>query len=105
MKLSNLIREPQLTPIQLDSEEIIEQYGEPLEFYMWDRHPMNTFLKLASLEDDMTQAFDVLKEMVFDEKGKPLFSGKALLPPNVTLELINKVISELGNSAAQTTAK
>ena len=45
MKLAELAAEPKLIPITLDDADIVEKYGEPLEFWIWDRQPIDSFNK------------------------------------------------------------
>jgi len=37
MELKKLATKPNLIKVIVDKDTIVEAYGEPLEFYMWDR--------------------------------------------------------------------
>jgi hypothetical protein len=37
MKLSEITQKPQLIEVLLDDTEIVEEFGEELIFYTWDR--------------------------------------------------------------------
>jgi hypothetical protein len=41
MKLEKLASKPQLIKLIIDDAEIIEEFGEPLEFWTWDRQPID----------------------------------------------------------------
>jgi len=97
MKLSELAQKPQLVVMTLDDEETVKEYGEPLEFYTWDRQPMDLFLKMSSLEpDNQGSVIDIVKDLIMDEKGNKLIQGEEVLPGKVLLRVITKVVEGLG---------
>ena len=97
MELSKLASKPQLIQIKLDNEEVIEEYKEELEFYTWDRQPLETFMKLASAnQEDMASMFDVIKNLILDKDGKAILSNDNMLPTKVLMMAVNKITEELG---------
>jgi len=104
MKLAQLASEPQLVKIILDDTDITEQYGEPLEFYMYDRQNMDTFVKMANIGENNVQAItEIVKELVLDENGNKILVDNVSLPTNVMLKVIEAAVSSLGNSVSQIT--
>lgn len=104
MKLSALAAKPQLIPVIVDDEAIVKKYGETLEFYIYDRQDMDTFMKLATMEgeEDMSVLGDVVQKMILDEKGNPIVKDGNVLPVDVMLKVIEKTVRYLGNSVTQT---
>jgi hypothetical protein len=97
MKLSELAREPQLVRVVLDDADIVQEYGEAVEFWSWDRQPMDTFMKLASVNpDDTTTILSAVRGLVLDEAGRPVLSEKTSLPTKVMLRVITRVVEGLG---------
>jgi hypothetical protein len=98
MKLSQLSKEPQLIEISLDGEEIIKEYGESLVFYTWDRQPMDVFTRLANQGEkaDIGELLDIVRTLVLDEDGKEILTQNSTLPTPVLMQVINKVITQLG---------
>jgi hypothetical protein len=97
MKLSELAREPQLVKITIDDEDIVTEYGEAVEFWTWDRQPMDTFMKLASVNpDDTSTILNAVRGLVLDEAGKPVLSEKSSLPTRIMLRVIARVVDGLG---------
>jgi hypothetical protein len=97
MKLSDLAKKPQLVKVIIEDEDIVKEFGEPLEFYTWDRQPMNTFLKLASVDQTNTASiFDAVRELVLNEDGTPVLSGEVSLPTMVMMRVITRVVEGLG---------
>ena len=63
MKLSTLAAKPKLALIILDDEDTMKEFGESLEFYSWDRQPIDVFMKLAnSTQADTTAMIDIVKK-------------------------------------------
>jgi hypothetical protein len=97
MKLSQLSTKPQLTLITLDDEEIIKEFGEALEFYTWDRQPIEVFMKLANTsQNNITQMIEVVRTLLLDENGKEIITDGNILPSNVLVKAISKVVDTLG---------
>jgi len=99
MKLQDLARKPQLTEIVIDKPELVEKYGETINFFILDRLPIDTFTKLASLkQDNIPEMYAVMEELVLNEKGQPVMSEEQVLPVDILTECILKVSEFLGKS-------
>lgn len=99
MKLADIKAKPQLIKISLDDEDIVKEYGEPLDFWTWDRQPMTTFVRMAATEGaDTAKIFELVKTLVLDENGKQLFNDKdeETVPGKILMRVITKVVELLG---------
>lgn len=97
MKLSQIAKKPQLTKISIDDEDIVKEFGEPLEFWTWDRQPMDVFLRLSSVDTGNQSAIiSSVRELVMDEDGKQILSGEEVLPTWVLMRVMAKVVERLG---------
>lgn len=97
MKLSQLTAKPQLVKIELMDEEIQKEFGEAIEFYTWDRQPMDVFMKLASATQDNTSGIiNIVKTLILDEDGKEILTQETMLPTNILMKAISKVTELLG---------
>jgi len=96
-KLSDLAGKPQLTVMTIDDAEIVEKYGEELEFYVYDKLPISTYTKLASIDTSDTSAlYTAVKDLVLDEKGMPIVDEEKTLPMDIMNAAIMKVTESLG---------
>ncbi len=97
MKLTQLAAKPQLVKIELNDEEITQEYGEPLEFWIYDRQPIDQFIRLAQMKDEnMIELVEVIKKMVLDENGIQVLNDESLLPTKVLTKVVGKVVETLG---------
>jgi len=97
MKLSQLASKPQLIKMTLDDEDTIKEFGEPVEFYTWDRQPMDTFMRLASVSNkDPEIMIGIIRTLILDEEGKEIITTDAMLPSSVLLRVVGKVVDLLG---------
>lgn len=97
MKLSQLAAKPQLVKVTVDDEDIVAQYGEPLEFYTWDRQPMDVFIKMAAVDSsNYASVVDTIKTLVLDEEGNQILKDDAMLPTSVLTRVVTKIVSSLG---------
>lgn len=106
MKLSQLASKPQLIQIKLDDANTIEKYGEALEFWIYDRQSIQTFAKMATIKpDDFSSAADLVKDLILDEQGNRVINDESILPTDVMMKAITKVIEELGKSVSTESKK
>lgn len=97
MKLTQLTAKPQLIKIELDDAETVAEYGEPIEFWIWDRQPMSNFVKFASLkEDDVMSLMSTIQDLVLDEKGHKFLSDETTIPIPVLTKVVSRVVETLG---------
>jgi deoxyhypusine synthase len=97
MKITQLSSKPQLVAVTLDSPEIVAAYGEPVEFWTWDRQPLEVFMKLASAStSDQAGMVDVLRTLIMDEKGKQVISEGNMIPSDILVAAMVKVTEILG---------
>ena len=78
MKLSEITQKPQLIEVLLDDTEIVEEFGEELIFYTWDRQPLEIFMQLANLTvdaDNNNGIIDIVRKLILDNKGKEIISS------------------------------
>jgi len=97
MQLKDLAKEPQLIKISLDDEVTVKEYGEPVEFYTWDRQPMSVYLKMAQIDANNTaEIFDTIKNLILDEDGNSVLEDNTGLPAQVMIKVLNTVVETLG---------
>jgi hypothetical protein len=97
MKLTQLAAKPQLVKIEITDEDVVKEFGESLEFWIWDRQPMDKFIRLAQMKgEDMSELIAAVNDMVLDEEGAPVVKDGLVLPTNVMTKVIGKVVETLG---------
>lgn len=97
MRLTQLAAKPKLIKIELSDEDIIKEYGEPLEFYLWDRQPMSKFVKLASAtEENYGALVETVEAMILDEEGNQIIKEGLLLPVPIMGKVVARVVETLG---------
>lgn len=97
MELSKLASKPQLVEILIDDASITKKYGESLTFYIWDRQDIETFAKMAAIDpNDFASASGIVKDLILDEKGKPICQGENILPTDIMMKAVSQVVEELG---------
>jgi hypothetical protein len=102
MNIKELAAKPKLQKVTVDSKVIVEAYGEPLEFYMYDRMDIPAWMKLAALKDDQTHLMSALRDIIRDENGSLVLEEGELLPIEILKEVIDSIVAQLGNSHSQT---
>ena len=102
MKLAALCSKPQLVEIKLESEAILKEYGEALEFHTYDRQPLEIFMKLANANGAAPgELIDIVRTLILDEHGKQIIVGERMLPAKVLIDVVAKMVDVLGNYATQ----
>lgn len=97
MKISQIASKPQLIKLVVDNEAIVAEFGEPIEFWTWDRQPLDKFMKLASIKQDRPEEMiAIVRDLILDEDGKVVLKDDIMLPTKVLIEVIQKVVETLG---------
>jgi len=97
MKLNSLTAKPQLVEIEINDDEVINEYGEAITFHTWDRQPLDVFMKLAAADHTNTVGvIGIVRTLILDEKGKEILKDDAMLPTNILMKAIGKVTELLG---------
>jgi hypothetical protein len=97
MKLSQLSAKPQLTLFVLDDEATVKEFGEAIEFWSWDRQPLDVFMKLASATGtDGSKVIEIVRKLILDEDGKEIIKGEQMLPSHVLIKVIGLIVERLG---------
>lgn len=97
MKINQIASKPQLIMVTLDDEATIKELGEPLDFWTWDRQPLDKFMKLASIKNDKPEEIiAVVKTLILDESGKEVITGDVMIPTQILIRIIQKVVETLG---------
>lgn len=106
MKLSELTAKPKLIKLSIDDEETIKEFGEAIDFWVYDRQKVDTFMRMATLENnDVSIIAELVTELIYDEDGKKIITDETALPVKIMMKVIPKVVESLGNTISQTSAK
>lgn len=97
MKLTQLSKKPELIKLSLEDADTISEYGEPLEFWIYDRTDIDVFVRMATLKpEDFGSMVDLVHKLILDEDGTPVVREGYLLPTNILSRVIAKVVETLG---------
>jgi hypothetical protein len=97
MDLKQLAAKPQLIKITLDDAEIIEEFKEPLDFYTWDRQPLDVFLKLSNqLGVDQGGSIETIKSLILDSEGRQVMTDELVIPVRVMVKAMGRIMDILG---------
>jgi len=98
MQLSELSKKPTLTKLTIDKPELVEKYGEALDFYMYDRQPLHVFSKIAksSKSEDIGEYLEILKDTILTEDGDPVMTDESILPLDLMTEAMGLIGAQMG---------
>lgn len=97
MKLAELSQKPQLIKITIDKSELVEKYGDELEFFVYDRQPLDVFGKLANAQEgDISHMLGMLKDLILDDNGDQVMTDERILPMDCLVEAVKLIGERLG---------
>jgi hypothetical protein len=97
IKINQIASKPQLIKVVLDDKDTKKELGDSLEFWTWDRQPLDKFMKLASIkQDNPNEIIEVVRELILDEEGKVVIKDDIMLPTQILIRVIQKVVEVLG---------
>jgi hypothetical protein len=97
LKLTQLASKPQLIKVLINKPEIVEAYGDELEFWIWDRQPIDQFIRMATTgNDNYGEMIKMVNELILDEDGAKVLKEGEALPNDVMITVIGAVVERLG---------
>lgn len=97
MKINQLAAKPQLIKITLDSNDVISRHGEAVEFWTWDRQPLDVFMKLANIQNgENGEIVNIVKTLILDDEGNQVITGDTTLPTDILVAAIGEITTLLG---------
>ena len=100
MDISKLARKAELIQITLDAPDLVEQYGEPISFWMKDFIDVTSYFDFfkAQADSDAGKLGKLLTQMVLKEDGTPAMAIDDLLPIDIQIAMLTEINSALGKS-------
>lgn len=91
---------PQLIKITLDDQDIIENYGEEITFYMYDHLDINTYFNFYKYQaqEDKDDLIRIMKKIILKEDASPALQIDEDLPLDLTLAALTRIGEQLGKS-------
>jgi hypothetical protein len=103
VRLSSLKAKPTLVEKLIEDADIIEAFGGPLQFWTWDRIPLETYMALVSADqDDISSRFAIARKLILEEDGTVILTGDEVFTPAVMTVIVGEVFSGMGNLQAGT---
>lgn len=103
MDIAKLAQKPQLQKMILDDNDIVERFGEPIIFWIYDHMGISTyfnFYKLQQSEDD-NLLNELLRKLILKEDGTPALGPDEVLPVQLVLSILMRINEFLGKSSAK----
>lgn len=97
MKITQIAAKPQLTKLVIDDAAILERYGEAVEFWTWDRQPLDVFMTVANAgADQQNTIIEVIHKLILDEHGNQVVRDGVTIPGDILILAIEKITAMLG---------
>lgn len=107
MNIDQVAKKPQLEQVTLDDSEIVEMYGEPITFWMFDHVDINTYFDFYKYQGEQNGELlmSALRKIILNAEGKPAISEDTVLPVDVSIAALTKINEHLGKSRAKLSKK
>ena len=95
--ISEFAKKPQLVEIVLDNEDIINEFGEAVIFYMHDYVDINTYFEFfRSQSENGTGLNELLRKIILNAEGQPVLGAYDALPVKLAVGALAKINDNLG---------
>lgn len=100
MDIKSLARKPQLIEVILDDADLVEEFGEPVKFWMMDYVDISTYFDFfkSQGEGNGEQLNQLLRSIILNAEGKPALEQDEALPINISVAALTKINETLGKS-------
>lgn len=99
MDISQLAAKPQLIEVRLEDAPLVEKYGEPIVFWIYDRQPLDVYAKLATASGenaDIESIIKVVEKMILDKDGNVVITPERSLPIDVLMAAVTEIGATMG---------
>jgi hypothetical protein len=100
MDIAKVAKKPDLLKMTLDDEAIVKEYGEPIEFYMYDTVDIHTYFDFyrAQQEQSSDELNALLRKIILNSEGTPVIKADEMLPIDIVFAALVKINENLGKS-------
>ena len=97
--LTDFVKKPELIQLIIDAPDIVEEYGEPVVFYMHDYLDITTYFDFYRAQANADGTLESqLRKIILNDKGQPCLNDGFTLPINLAIAVLGKVNDNLGKS-------
>lgn len=103
MNIAEFKIKPKLIEVTIDDSEIVEKYGDSINFFMYDHLDLTTYFKFfkAQGEGNTDELLKIVKKVILDDKGKEVMNQDYELPVDIFTNAVVKITDHLGKSATK----
>lgn len=100
MDISKFAKKPELIKITCDQIEVTEEFGEAVEFWMWDNVDINTYFDFYKLQqtNEGEKLNALMRKLILNEQGQQILKEEEMFPISLTLAALVKIGENLGKS-------
>jgi hypothetical protein len=100
MDIKSLAKKPELIEMVLDDKSIVEEYGEPITFYMKDFVDINTYFDFFRSQSEKTgdELSRLMARLILNKEGKTVLNEGETFPIDITIAALTKINECLGKS-------
>lgn len=100
MKIEALKLKPQLIEVVLDDKDLVQEYGEPITFWMYNHLDIKTYFDFfsAQSERDTDKLLNIIRSIIRDQDGREVLGPDDQLPIDIFTETIIGISRYLGKS-------
>jgi len=101
MDIKQFARKPTLVEVTLDDPALVEAYGEPIKFWMYDFVDINTYFDFfrSQSEKNNSQLMAMLRSIILNSQGRPSLEQGDSLPIDISVAALTKINEILGKSS------
>jgi sulfur carrier protein ThiS len=100
MDISKFAKKPELIKVTCDQPEIVEEFGETIDFWMWDNVDINTYFDFYKLQqnNEGEKLNDLMRKLILNEQGTAVLKEGEMFPVALSLAALVKIGDNLGKS-------
>lgn len=107
MNIDKLKKKPKLTKLTIDDADIVEEYGESIDFWMYDTVDINTYFDFYRVQQERNgeELNALLRRLILKQDGKPVIADDEMLPVDISLGALMKINEFLGKSKTKSSTQ
>jgi hypothetical protein len=107
MDINKLAKKPEIVKMTLDDKDLLENYGEPITFWMKDFVDINTYFDFFRSQNatEGEKLNMLMRKIILKEDGTEALGEEDALPIDIAVAALTKINETLGKSSPKSLMK
>lgn len=98
MNIQQFAKKPELIKVSIEEDGIVETYGSPITFWIYDSIDINTYFDFfkSQADSDGAKLNELMRKLILNEQGEVCIPEDHILPVDISIASLTAINERLG---------